>query len=111
MVASLALALSWLFAGAFASIILLGEMSGKTIMAPTGVPYVFGLRDWIQSFTLYSPPLGGFAVVVAWSTQRLLGCWRAEPSWVDRLGRLVGVGWIVIGLVALYVLRAVAILG
>jgi hypothetical protein len=110
-VASLALVLSWLFAGAFASIILVGDMTGKPIMASTGGPYVFGFRDWVQSFTIYSPPLGGFAVVVAWSTQRLLGRWRAEASWVDRLGRLVGVVWIVIGIVALYVLRNAAIMG
>lgn len=38
--------------------------------------------------------LGGFGVIVAWSVSVLVGCWRPEPTWIDRLGRALGVGWI-----------------
>jgi hypothetical protein len=35
------------------------------------------------------------AVVVAWVILLLSGRWRSEPSWIDRLGRALGVFWIV----------------
>lgn len=36
----------------------------------------------------------GYAVIGAWLTMGLLGRWRPEPSWIDRLGRALGVAWI-----------------
>ncbi len=36
----------------------------------------------------------GFAVLIAWTTLALSGCWRPEPSWIDRSGRVLGVVWI-----------------
>lgn len=36
----------------------------------------------------------GFAVVTNWLVLALGGRWRAERSWVDRLGRALGVYWI-----------------
>jgi len=35
------------------------------------------------------------AVAVAWATLVLSGNWKPEASWIDRLGRALGVGWIV----------------
>ena len=35
------------------------------------------------------------AVLVGWLVLALGGTWAAERSWVDRLGRAVGVGWVV----------------
>jgi hypothetical protein len=46
--------------------------------------------------------LGGFAVAICWATLALGGRWRAEPSWIDRLGRIVGVAWMVMGVAAAY---------
>lgn len=40
----------------------------------------------------------GMAVLAAWMTLILGGRWRAEPSWIDRLGRLIGAFWILLGL-------------
>lgn len=38
---------------------------------------------------------GGFGVVSCWGLMAASGRWRAEPTWIDRLGRALGVGWIV----------------
>jgi hypothetical protein len=35
----------------------------------------------------------GLSVAVAWIVMRAKGQWRPEASWIDRLGRLVGWGW------------------
>lgn len=36
----------------------------------------------------------GLAVVVAWTTLILSRGWRCERSWIDRLGRVLGLAWI-----------------
>jgi hypothetical protein len=36
----------------------------------------------------------GIAVTVAWVTLAVTGRWQPEPSWIDRAGRLMGLGWI-----------------
>jgi hypothetical protein len=36
----------------------------------------------------------GLAVAAAWMALLLTGRWRAEPSWIDRAGRILGVLWI-----------------
>jgi hypothetical protein len=36
----------------------------------------------------------GLAVAAAWMTLLLTGRWRAELSWIDRAGRILGVLWI-----------------
>jgi hypothetical protein len=46
-----------------------------------------------------------FAVAFAWATLALGGRWRADRSWVDRLGRVLGLAWI-----ALYVREVVLVL-
>jgi hypothetical protein len=40
------------------------------------------------------PRLAGFVVAGAWIALVLAGRWRAERSWIDRLGRGIGVFWI-----------------
>jgi hypothetical protein len=47
-------------------------------------------EDEVWSATMY----GGLAVLVSWMTLFVGGRWRAEPSWVDRLGRAMGLCWI-----------------
>ncbi len=37
----------------------------------------------------------GPAVAVSWSTLALTGRWRPSPTWADRLGRLLGVYWLI----------------
>jgi hypothetical protein len=41
----------------------------------------------------------GFAVAGAWLSLWLSGRWRAEPTWIDRLGRTVGWLWLLIAAV------------
>jgi hypothetical protein len=41
----------------------------------------------------------GLAVSTSWMTLLVGRRWRAEASWVDRLGRALGVGWIALGFV------------
>jgi hypothetical protein len=36
----------------------------------------------------------GLAVMVAWIVLKAKGQWRPEASWIDRIGRLLGWGWI-----------------
>ncbi len=52
---------------------------------------VVGMKDFI-----------GSGVAVTWLLLWLGGGWRAEPTWIDRLGRLLGVFWVAFG-VALWV--------
>ncbi len=47
---------------------------------------------------LFGPTLVGAAVLGSWSTLVLGRRWRAERSWIDRLGRALGVYWIAMGL-------------
>jgi hypothetical protein len=37
----------------------------------------------------------GLVIAWAWLVQVLSGCFRPEPSWIDRAGRVLGVLWIV----------------
>ena len=44
------------------------------------------------------PVFAGFSTASAWTTIANAGLWRAEPTWIDRLGRIVAVAWIVLGI-------------
>jgi hypothetical protein len=44
----------------------------------------------------------GAAVLGAWSALAAIRRWRAEPSWIDRLGQLLGVFWIGLFVTYLY---------
>jgi hypothetical protein len=39
-------------------------------------------------------PYMGTGVLVAWMTSVLNRMWRPEPSWIDRMGRAIGVFWV-----------------
>ncbi|CAN5668928.1 hypothetical protein BH23PLA1_BH23PLA1_28840 [soil metagenome] len=34
------------------------------------------------------------SIMAAWLILAISGLWRPEPSWIDRLGRLIGLSWI-----------------
>jgi hypothetical protein len=64
----------------------------------------------LQSVGNFILPPWSFLVFALFLLWPLLGIppWRAEPTWIDRLGRAVGWGWIVVqagGAAAAYVLR------
>jgi hypothetical protein len=46
----------------------------------------------------------GWAVCGAWTVLWLAGAWRAERSWMDRTGRVLGVYWILNSVIGLPVL-------
>jgi hypothetical protein len=59
----------------------------------------------IELTTMYSPIIIGLAVLTSWTTL-LVGCrWRAERSWIDRIGRMLGVYWIATGLAMLEIIQ------
>jgi hypothetical protein len=56
--------------------------------------------DWAQKYLsdelfMYV----GLAVAAVWIVQYMSGRWRRSADWIDTMGRVVGVLWIVIGLV------------
>jgi len=75
---------------------------GLPIVVPApflGWEAVRWLGSLSNGFVLFAPSYFGIAVLVSWTTLLLGRRWRAELSWVDRLGRAVGVFWIVEGLI------------
>ena len=82
-VSGLAVVLSWAFALLIAAEWVLVMEGGS-----------FDPMDLVGCFLVVAMILGGFVVIVAWSGQALYGRWRPEPTWLDRLGRLVGAAWI-----------------
>jgi hypothetical protein len=94
MVACLASAASWPVAGAFA-------LGFHRFLR--GSPWAGGWNT--LNFDVYIlSTLGGFAVAVAWATLALNRRWRNEPTWSDRLGRVVGLVWVVMFVLACYFL-------
>jgi hypothetical protein len=58
------------------------------------------LVEWAQKFFADEVFMYvGLAVAAAWFVQLVGGRWRKPADWIDRLGRVVGVLWIVTGLV------------
>lgn len=45
--------------------------------------------------------LSGFGIVIRWGMLLFSHRWLIEPSWIDRLGRLVGLAWVVLGICAI----------
>ena len=42
----------------------------------------------------------GLLVLGGWVLLRLAGLWRPQATWSDRLGRLLGAGWIIVWLIS-----------
>jgi hypothetical protein len=57
-----------------------------------------GPAGWpdVPGYWRATQPLIPYGVAGTWFTLALAGRWRAEPSWVDRLGRSLGVFWIIL---------------
>jgi hypothetical protein len=53
----------------------------------------------------FSPLLLSGAVAVAWLALAVTGRWHPERSWIDRLGRALGLGWLVIFLLSIWAIR------
>jgi hypothetical protein len=68
----------------------------------TGVAFLGVGRGILDGFPemvfLLPPPFFGLAVLASWVTLVVGRRWRPEPSWVDRLGRALGLLWIMLAL-------------
>lgn len=42
----------------------------------------------------------GAAILSSWATLALSRRWRPQPTWLDRVGRVVGVAWLQVGVVS-----------
>jgi hypothetical protein len=54
-------------------------------------------RCWWAMICFTLPRSAALAVSVSWLTLALVGRWRPDRRWLDRLGRLLGGCWIVLG--------------
>ncbi|MFI5459221.1 MAG: hypothetical protein ACHRXM_27665 [Isosphaerales bacterium] len=76
---------------ALAGLLGLGVISGLL----SGSDYASPQWDRLLGFSfILVPALTGFAILGSWATLLLGRRWRAEPDWIDRAGRLLGVYWI-----------------
>jgi amino acid transporter len=104
LVAGLALVAAWVVAGLFTVVHLASD--NNVFGTPVGGVVTNNPGYWLQVFASVGSALGGFAVAIAWGTLALVRRWRPEAGWVDRLGRLVGVGWIVMAVLGAHQLRS-----
>jgi hypothetical protein len=74
-----------------------GSMTFSTVSRNSTAPwrglYVSDIFTYL--FQPFERAEAGFAVAASWLVLILGRRWRPEPSWIDRLGRAVGVYWIV----------------
>jgi hypothetical protein len=61
-------------------------------------------RGFVRTVDLGSI-LAGAMILGGWIAIAVGGRWRPEPTWLDRTGRVLGVSWIVAGLVGIYYLN------
>ena len=68
------------------------------IVTQAGTPRPLVMREVISELFLVIGMPGvatsGLAVTIAWVTLAVSGRWQPEASWIDRVGRLMGCGWI-----------------
>ena len=60
------------------------------VMTAIGIAGRYGV---MQYFELVTYPVG-VAVAAAWTHLAVSGRWRPERSWVDRMGRVMGIVWL-----------------
>lgn len=81
---------------ALAAVLALGFLQGLVLVLFRDVQKAWGgTWPFQQLWEIGVAFRGPFAVAGAWLVLLLSGRWRAEPSWVDRLGRFLGMVWLV----------------
>jgi hypothetical protein len=82
-----------------------GESVSLVVMRSTSGNELIGHIEPLACFgaltTNFATPCGP-AVAAVWLVLALSGRWRPERSWIDRLGRFLGVTWIVISILAAF---------
>ena len=59
-----------------------------------GLPASIRFQIYLREALTFRRGEGGFAVASAWLVLWANGRWRPQPSWADRLGRLLGLFWV-----------------
>ncbi len=72
-------------------ILAIGASLASLSLALVGPPW-YGSLYSTTLVPILDPP--ATAVVAVWTLQALAGRWKAESSWIDRLGRAIGWGWV-----------------
>ncbi len=97
-----------IFSGTSVSAIQFGESTSLVVMRSTLGNGLVGHVEPIGCFGVltvaFAAPCGP-AVAAVWLVLALSGRWRAEKSWIDRLGRLIGATWILISLLVVFPIR------
>lgn len=88
-----------------------GAMASFMASAVIGLTLAVGFATWtfVESISLdfmklifgtisFGSLLVGMAVLWSWTTMGICGRWGPEPTWLDRLGRLLGTLWIAIAI-------------
>jgi hypothetical protein len=65
---------------------------GASVPTSNGVLWSYDAGCWGIQMAAFSAPCG-FTVAAIWLLLVLSGRWRPERSWIDRLGRLLGLVW------------------
>jgi hypothetical protein len=86
--ATLALGISAL--SRFAEVVAFAVAQGQPVSFGDEGIWASLCMDWIAK-----PSGVGIAVAAVWSWQILGKRWRPQPTWIDRLGRVLGVYWLV----------------
>jgi hypothetical protein len=76
----------------FVGCLLNWERQSAIFLTPGPTTWTFGGYDELH--LLFLPGCAGLAVLGSWTTLLLGRRWRAEPSWLDRIGRFLGIYWI-----------------
>ena len=83
------------------AVALVGLLAGLILECLTNAMAGFSIAEinWesIEFHTLNTlPAKASFAVAAAWIVQMIVGRWRPQPTWTDRLGRATGVFWLAV---------------
>jgi hypothetical protein len=86
--------------GYLASVVVVSGFSVGSVLTFLHEPVMFdgNPADWLIA-GIWTPRVG-LAVAAAWLTLRLNSRWCPERGWIDRSGRVLGVLWIGMGLLA-----------
>jgi hypothetical protein len=93
-----------------------GAMACLIAMVVVGLSATGGLAVWVMTepdnphrvqrlfgAVIFGSLQTGAAVLWCWVTMALCGRWAPEPTWLDRLGRLIGTAWVAIAMIYGYV--------
>jgi hypothetical protein len=52
------------------------------------------IPEFLGWWGTFMPEAPAYSIIGAWTALILTGQWRPQPTWIDRAGRLLGLGWI-----------------